>query len=199
MPELHNDLGARGAGQLQSAWLDAVELEINPNFDPETVVRYHLSYEHSVTLADDVESVKTGVAAVQLDVNWRDGNDEPLTEGAQPFNLRLRVVGLFTWEREQVDREIFGAWLEWNGVYLLWPYIRSYVAMLTSMSPRPTLTIYTLRVPDPPSQNALEGAKTTTKTTTRTKTAASAATVKRQSTTSKKTGSDRAATRRRST
>lgn len=35
-------------------------------------------------------------------------------------------------------------------MYLMWPYLRGYIATLTSMSALPQLTIYTMNVPEPP-------------------------------------------------
>jgi hypothetical protein len=40
--------------------------------------------------------------------------------------------------------------LEYNGMYLLWPYVRAYTATLTGLSGFPTPTIVTMNVPKPP-------------------------------------------------
>ncbi len=38
-----------------------------------------------------------------------------------PIELSLSIAGLFVYPSPVDDRELAEAWLEWNGVYLLWP------------------------------------------------------------------------------
>ena len=158
MPSSPERPGApRSAGQLEFAWLQAAEFRVAPGFDPDGPnVRYHLDYEHEIAIGEG-ESERVAFVNLAVVVRWTDENDEP-TE-AYPFDLTLHVGGHFNWEPEQYDRETFEAWLEWNGVYLLWPYARAYITALTSASLYPPLTIHTLRVPDPPQREAIEAAE----------------------------------------
>jgi hypothetical protein len=71
-------------------------------------------------------------------------------DGQAPFALELTVEGLFSWQKNSRPEELMRAWLAWNGVYLLWPYARTFVSTITGFSALPPLTIYTMRVPDPP-------------------------------------------------
>jgi len=96
-----------------------------------------------------VERFPEPPAQLELDVKveWRHVSDEPFTA---PFDLELTVSGLFEWDHTTHARDLVDAWLEWNGVYLLWPYLRSYVAQITGASSLPPLTIYTMKVPQAP-------------------------------------------------
>jgi preprotein translocase subunit SecB len=162
----------RAAGQLQFAWLDGTTFQARSDFDPDaTTVRYQLDYEHDVAIGEG-ESERVAFVNLAIVVTWTDENDEPTDD--YPFDLTLHVGGHFTWEPEQYDRDTFEAWLEWNGVYLLWPYARAYIGALTSASLFPPLTIHTLRVPDPPAREAIEAAESSaaaeTKATSSTRT-----------------------------
>lgn len=153
MPSSPEPQSDRSAGQLLNAWLDSVEFEANPEYVADgRVVRYHLDFKHAISVHEEGNRAVVGLT---IKVGWRDAEDQELTP-PHPFRLELAVAGLFEWERAEVDRDTFEAWLEWNGVYLLWPYARSYITSLTAASPVPPLTIYTLRVPDPPSKKAAE-------------------------------------------
>jgi preprotein translocase subunit SecB len=121
-----------------------------------TAVRYNVEHAHQVAIGEG-DNERSAFVDLGIEVTWTDENDEPVE--AYPFDLTLHVGGHFAWEPKQYNRETFAAWLEWNGVYLLWPYARAYITALTSTSPYPPLTINTLRVPDPPAPEAMEAAE----------------------------------------
>ena len=66
---------------------------------------------------------------------------------AGEFDLSLAVDGLFLWIDPHLDEDFRRAWLGLNGRYLLWPYARSYAAMITSASSLPPLTLFTMQIP----------------------------------------------------
>ena len=59
----------------------------------------------------------------------------------------VEVVGTFEWSHpEATDEDILG-WIEFNTGHLLWPYLRSYVSMITGASGLPVLTLFSISVP----------------------------------------------------
>jgi preprotein translocase subunit SecB len=84
---------------------------------------------------------------VGIEVDWS-RTDE--AEGPYPFELNAE--GMFQWSAASAPKteRMARLWLEHNGIYLLWPYLRTYVATITGMSDLRPLTIYTMRVPDRP-------------------------------------------------
>jgi preprotein translocase subunit SecB len=72
-------------------------------------------------------------------------------------SLSVRVGGVFSWQAAtKPDRRLAELWLEYNGMYLLWPYARSYIAAISGMSNVPPLTLYTMSLPNPPDLSELE-------------------------------------------
>jgi hypothetical protein len=86
------------------------------------------------------------VLALTADVEWM----HELEPFENPFDLSITVAGYFTWDPGRFPSEDREAWLDYNGTYLLWPYLRAYTAMITGASSLPALTVYTMVVPEPP-------------------------------------------------
>jgi preprotein translocase subunit SecB len=86
---------------------------------------------------------------VGIEVDWS-RTDE--AEGLYPFELNAEVTGMFQWSPASAPKteRMARLWLDYNGIYLLWAYLRTHVATITGMSDLPPLTIYTMRVPDRP-------------------------------------------------
>jgi preprotein translocase subunit SecB len=113
----------------------------------------HTEYvvETDVAIGDLGRSEDGLVAAVTLSAaisfSRTDGAEGPL-----PFSLEPDVHGVFRWPPDDLppSDDLAEAWLEYNGMYLLWPYLRSYIATITGFSHLPALTIYTMNVPKPP-------------------------------------------------
>ncbi|OLE20517.1 MAG: hypothetical protein AUG50_00375 [Betaproteobacteria bacterium 13_1_20CM_3_63_8] len=81
---------------------------------------------------------------VRLALEW-----EPLAANAEierPFEIELDVVGIFDWDGEATG-EYRQSWTDFNGPYLLWPYIRSYMTWITTTAGLPPLVLPTLAVP----------------------------------------------------
>lgn len=150
-------------GQLQHAWLRNVAFQENARFDFQTArLTYHVELaDLQIDFRADDDAADRGsdwaVLHVPATVEWQIAEGEiEAPEIEAPFELSLTVAGLFTWEPAPPKRESQQRWLDYNGVYLLWPYLRSYVAMITGASSLPPLTIYTRRVPELPSAVATE-------------------------------------------
>jgi hypothetical protein len=137
--------------QLESVHLGRLEFAPDPSFPVEELAR--VTYE-----------VAPGVGIGELRSNER-GLESDLTlrasiafsrveedEGPLPFEMTIELHGSFVWVSDALppDEDIARAWLDYNGMYLMWPYLRSYVAAITGMSHLPALTIYTMNVPKPP-------------------------------------------------
>ena len=142
---------ARAAGQLERVWLDNVEFEARPDYEREGEIHYVVDYEHHVRLG---ETGSDAIVAVLVTLDWRNADDETCVG---PFDIKIGAVGMFRWGPE--NTEYFEAWLELNAVYLVWPYVRSYVAMLTALSPFASLTLETMRLPDPPVREIMEASE----------------------------------------
>jgi preprotein translocase subunit SecB len=135
---------ARSLAQLEAVWLARIEFRENPGFDPERDqdrVRYAVGRE---TRIDHSESGEASLMTLMARIDW-----SHVDEGEIPFDLEVDLQGLFAWSSPIDDEDFAAAWLEFNGVYLLWPYLRSHVALITTASSLPPLTIPTLRVPRP--------------------------------------------------
>jgi hypothetical protein len=165
--------------QLEWAWLAAVDLEVNDAFDPADAGRWMYTIDSESQVGAFAESEDGGMATtlgVTVHINWNfvepDEASEPDVtaepdestqpeDGVQlepPFTLDLRVNGYFTWEPHmRPEDRIARLWLDYNGRYLLWPYVRNYIAMVTGMTNLPALTIVTERVPDPPALDVESG------------------------------------------
>lgn len=141
--------------QLQQVVLSLARFEINREFDPELHAE-GLNYEvHPTVGISELERSDDGLRGwVQLDakiVFTRPGAEEAAQPLPTPFDLEVRLLGFFGWSAADMPGDDLGkGWLEYNGMYLMWPYMRAYIATLTSMSALPQLTIYTMNVPTPP-------------------------------------------------
>jgi preprotein translocase subunit SecB len=139
------------AGQLSNCWLSRLAFVENESVNVEgNAATYSVAYTHEIEI-DEVapEDGEQSWALLRLnaEIEWRHPEE---AEFERPFELSLTINGVFSWDPGVANRELVEAWLEWNGVYLLWPYLRSYITMITAASGLPALTIYTMRVPDPP-------------------------------------------------
>lgn len=145
--------------QLVQAWLASVTFAENREY-LESTDRSKVSYEvESSSEIEDLarfESEDETWAWVRLDARivWHAEGEEGQGEGgekpATPFDLDMTLRGAFMWGSATVDERVAHAWLEYNASYLLWPYLRSYVATITGMGILPALTIYTMSVPEAP-------------------------------------------------
>jgi hypothetical protein len=141
--------------QLEGVWLHSVRFAENENFDESE--RSGLFYfvnakvTHDPFEHDEEHDQTWAVARLHATIEWRREDEyEQRYERPIPFELELVVGGAFAWPSSSIDKRVGNAWLEFNARYLLWPYLRSYAASVTSMSRLPPLTIYTLSVPEPP-------------------------------------------------
>lgn len=155
--------------QLERAWLASIAFEENFGFSLEE--RHKVSYELDArteieTLFADEEDppVTWAIVRVDVDLEWhRAEGREPDQEGGEdeeaPFTLSASVRGAFTWAPDRPPEERFArAWLDYNAMYLLWPYLRGYISTVTGFSTFPPLTIYTMQVPEPPDLESEEQA-----------------------------------------
>lgn len=129
-------------GQLGRAWLSEVEFRRNPEFD----ARRH-SVEFSVELRRMSVELESDTTKAGLEVGlewWPAAEDEEAPP--YPFDLRVVVAGLFFW-REDVDESYREGWTDFNAPYLLMPYARSYVSIITGFSDLPSFTLPTFAVP----------------------------------------------------
>lgn len=131
--------------QLDEAWLAGVEFRENQDFDLAILdqgLTYTVGSESSAWLDPFVGS------GLRTTVEWQDKESEPC-DG--PFHLMVAVHGSYAVPgRTAQDRgEHLEQWLNFMGPYLLWPYARSYVSSLTSLSQFPPLTLFTLVMPRP--------------------------------------------------
>jgi preprotein translocase subunit SecB len=146
VPVSPSDQFRLAAGQLEHCWVSKINFVENEHFTPsEESVRYNV--DHS-SRSDFNEKADSALLHLDVAIKWTHSDDAG--DFTPPFVLDLTVTGLFEWRESMHDPALREAWLEWNGVYLLWPYLRACVAQITTISSLPTLTIYTLRVPDPP-------------------------------------------------
>lgn len=74
--------------------------------------------------------------------------------------MEIAVHGVFGWDAsaQPPSDDLAKGWLEYNGMYLLWPYLRSYVSLISGLSHVSELTIFTMNVPLPPVIPPSEGA-----------------------------------------
>ena len=147
------------AAQLEAAWLAAINFRVR-TYDRAALsdASYRLGHDSVVeTVGGDVDTGMWAVFGLNVVVRWVDADGED-AEG--PFDLDMKVGGRFVWPASiSPDEQFCRLWLEYNGMYLLWPYVRSYISSVTGLSGLPSLMIYTLRVPDPPALGDLEGTR----------------------------------------
>ncbi len=85
------------------------------------------------------------MAVLTIRVLWQhqDGGELPF------LKLSVRVGGSFSWPENAVEEDYVAGWLKFNGTYLLWPYARTYIANLVTLSGMPPLHIMTIMIPRP--------------------------------------------------
>jgi preprotein translocase subunit SecB len=138
--------------QLEGAWLGRVLFEPNPLATGEDAPHNEYFVHPEVNIEDPQRDEDGSLAAVltltaTVSFSRTDGAEGPL-----PFLLELDVHGVFRWSASQAPQsdDLARGWLDYNGMYLLWPYLRSYVTVITGFSHLPALTLYTMNVPNPP-------------------------------------------------
>lgn len=77
---------------------------------------------------------------VRLKIDWDDA------QPVRPFELEVEVLGSFHWSEPTPD-QIREGWTDFNGLYLVWPYLRTYVHTVTALSSLEPLVLPTLAVP----------------------------------------------------
>jgi hypothetical protein len=139
--------------QLIDTWVTQLAFTEDPEFDPTESSKVSYIVEPHVKIADPVAAEGGGITSlVTLSVDVSFARNEEGDEGPLPFELTITVDGIFRWEPDVAPPEVqlASAWLEYNGMYLLWPYVRAHIAAVTALSRLPTLTIYTMNTPNPP-------------------------------------------------
>ncbi len=141
---------ALAPAQLESIWVNEIRFRVDPDFDraDATKTSYVVDAETDVGelfIEDDGEM--SAFVKVDATVEWTREDDGPL-----PFEVHVEIEGMFSWapEMRPDNDRIASLWLDYNALYLMWPYLRSYINAVTAMSSLPPLTIYTMSVPKPP-------------------------------------------------
>jgi hypothetical protein len=140
--------------QLEAAWLTSVDFELDPDFDRDDISAMTYSVESEAHIGDRDDHEDGSLASmVKLDlvVKWSRHDEETSDDAPVPFRIAVQVTGVFEWPAgRQPEERLARLWLEYNGMYLLWPYARSYIAQISGMSNLPALTLYTMSVPVAP-------------------------------------------------
>lgn len=126
------------SGQLSAAWLSDVEFRYNPDFELQGGIPYDLDVQPETTVGPEGSR-----AVVHVAILW-----EGVDETKHPFELKIAVAGHFDWASD-IDDDYKEGWTRFNGVYLLWPYLRAYVTSITAQSIGEPLVLPTLAVPRP--------------------------------------------------
>jgi preprotein translocase subunit SecB len=132
--------------ELPNVWLASLRFEENLDFDRgarSAPLDYRINSDITV---DDLhragEDDEThAVATMSASIDWSE-------EG--PFTVEANIRGLFVWDNSTIDEDLARSWVEYNATHLFWPYLRSYVTTITALSSFPSLTIYTVSVPESP-------------------------------------------------
>lgn len=133
------------AGQLATVWLQAISFEENEEFDPDLhEVTYSLDVDHETRLSTDPERLNRTFLEISLSVDWEPTDAEGMSPA--PFALKVVAQAFFDFPPPG-DQDQMRAWTDYNGVYLVWPYLRSWVSMVTALSILPAFTLPTLAVP----------------------------------------------------
>jgi preprotein translocase subunit SecB len=125
-------------------WLASVSFVEQTPLEAPGDAQYGIKFSHTATDSDDRS---TTIVRLSLQVEWLQLPDG--TETA-PLELSLDIAGAFTWQNTGLDDDLRQSWIDLNATYLLWPYARNYIALITGASSLPPLTIYTMRVPQIP-------------------------------------------------
>lgn len=152
--------------QLEFVWLSGVRFQADPNFDRSDAPnwKYVVASETSCdemfegeTPGDEPsnDGVMWTIVILTAKIEWSRVDELQEDDSqAKPFELELEVAGAFFWrDGTGPDDKMARLWVEYNAQYLLWPYLRQHVSTITMMSNVPTLTIYTMNVPDRPNMD----------------------------------------------
>jgi preprotein translocase subunit SecB len=133
-------------GTLQDVFLAKVAFERKFAFQfPDKGLAYTIETGTSTEfISDDRRSVRADLVAK---VTWQYPNETEEIDG--PFDLILTIGSVFAWQYPETSDEDILGWVEFNAQHLLWPYLRSYVSMISGASGAPPLTIYTIQAPSP--------------------------------------------------
>lgn len=134
------------AAQLKQAWLESVDFQLHPGFDPDRdQAIYSVDTNHEISAPEDEDS--SAVIRVSLSLEWSPPDtDAPREDFESPFELSISMGGAFEWP-EGRPVEIRRAWTEYNGMYLVWPYLRAQVSAIVTASSLPGFMLPTLVVP----------------------------------------------------
>lgn len=137
--------------QLDGVWLAEVQFSESPDFDFDSAqgrVTYNLDWKIEAAPAQKYEDTDSWFTDVRFSVHvlWErhEGYDGP-----NPFDVSLAVRALFSWPTEPEDDRAARSWVEFNGIHILWPYVRNYVSTITGMGGTPPLILYTIAVQRP--------------------------------------------------
>lgn len=136
LPDLPPDVAP---GQLITASLESIHFELHRDWDLDTgatVYAVDFDVEASVPPASPRPT-----AHLRLAIDW-----DPEGEKVGPFELSLTVGGEFEWQGTDQSVQRLGDWIRTNGLYLLWPYVRQHVTMVTAAAGLPPLYLETLQV-----------------------------------------------------
>jgi preprotein translocase subunit SecB len=147
------------AAQLDKVWLADVHFVENPDYVPNSDIRYFVN--STVEVEDfhrwDEEDETHAIASLAASIVWNiEGTDDQ--PGELPFTLEVVVRGRFVWQGVSIDQDLAESWISYNATHLLWPYLRGYVTAITAWSALPSLTIYTVMVPEEPDFGSEENA-----------------------------------------
>jgi preprotein translocase subunit SecB len=139
--------------QLEYVWLGRVVFEPDPDATFEDVPKSAYNLTPGIAIGDietnEEDGSRGAVVSLNAHIDFVRTDD---TDGPTPFTLDITVHGVFRWAAGALPPtdELARGWLEYNGMYLLWPYLRAHTATLTGLSGFPALTIVTMNVPKPP-------------------------------------------------
>lgn len=143
---------ALAPAQLENVWVNEVRFRADPNFERDDAPKtsYVVDAETDMgELVTEDDGEMWAFVTVDAKIEWT-RTDDP--EAPLPFEIEVQIQGMFSWApemRPDSDR-IASLWLDYNALYLMWPYLRNYINTITAMSRLPPLTIYTMSVPKPP-------------------------------------------------
>lgn len=100
---------------------EEVRFKRNPNFTKKGKVSLEPEIEANISMYQDEKAT--------IDLSIKIDSDE------LPFNVFIKILGKFSFKKEESNEEIeFIDLLKMNGVAILYPYLRSEVTSVTSLS-----------------------------------------------------------------
>jgi preprotein translocase subunit SecB len=134
-----------GGGQLVGVRVHDLAFRVTDDYEFDEPLNYVIVTSSNVSLADDMTSGQILFhAAVGWTVANADEDDDPVKG---PFDLDLTLEAHFALTGTEIDTNEFSDWIEFNSEHLLWPYLRTEIASITTSAGLPPLTIYTIAVP----------------------------------------------------